>query len=124
MALRLDSAAGTFTTYATVSLSSIPGTVLNSPIVVGESCNLIMSGSTVYSLSSTGLSSVRSFTNIRAYSSSLRFIIDGRTLFGFSNNSFVSTTLGAFSFFNINNNLVDNLVISGYNVTGTTTFSI
>lgn len=121
MALKLNSSAGTFSIYANLSLSSIPTT---NAVVVGESCNLVMSGSTVYSLDSTGLKSLRSFSNIKAYSSSLMFIIDGNLLYGYTSSSFVFTYLPIFSSYNINNNLANNLIISGYNVTGKANFSI
>jgi hypothetical protein len=124
MALSLNSAAGTFTTYANLSILDIPTSVLSSSITVGDNCNLIMSGSTIYSLGSSGLNFLKAFSNIKAYSSSLNFIIDGNSLYGYANSSYVSTTLDTFSSFTINNNLPNNMIICGYNATGTSTFSI
>ncbi len=124
VALSLNSTAGTFTTYANLSLLDVPNSVLSSSIIVSDNCNLIMSGSTIYTLDSSGVNFLKAFSNIKAYSSSLNFIIDGTSLYGYSNSNFVSTTLGTFSSFTINNNLPNNLIISGYSSTGTSAFSI
>ena len=97
LALRLDSAAGTFVTHTNISISSVPTAILSTPLTVGENCELLLSGSSIYSLSSSGLTFIRSFSGIKAYSSSLKFIVEGSSLFGYTGSSFASTALAAYS---------------------------
>lgn len=124
LALRLDTEAGTFVTHSSISLSNIPTAVLSTAFTVGENCELLLSGSSIYSISSSGLNFIRLFSGIKAYSSSLKFIVDGSSLFGYTGSNFVSTPLATYTQYSIINNYQNYLVVSGSRSTGTTTFSV
>jgi hypothetical protein len=90
---------------------------------VGEQCSSILSGSSVYSFTSAGLTFVKVFSSIKAYSSSLQFIVAGSKLYGYNGSSFISTSLAAYSSFSLNN-YQNNLIVCGYNSTGSSSFSV
>lgn len=83
-----------------------------------------MSGSTIYSIGSSNITSIRTFnSSVQAYSSSLQYVISGNILYALnsSSNSYVDVkaNLSAFTNFRIKN-YVNQLVIYGFTSTSST----
>lgn len=115
IALNYDAVKNTLTKVFSLALTSVPDL---STLVVGEGCKLISLGTKVYTLSTTSLTLINTFTSaIQASSADLVYIISGGLLYRLQSTTYRQIqTLSPFDQYKIRS-LQDQLIIYGWSST-------
>lgn len=115
IALNYDAVKNTLTKVFSLALTSVPDL---SNLVVGEGCKLISLGTKVYTLSSTSLTLINTFTSaIQASSADLVYVISGGLLYRLQSTTYRQIqTLSSFDQYKIRS-LQDQLIIYGWSST-------